>query len=54
LMQGGAKWATGENHLFNSVFNMSSVIFGQSMWLAAASQLSEPMKQIAAAARGGK
>lgn len=54
LMQGGAKWAKGENHLFNSVFNMSSVIFGQSMWLAAASQLSEPMKQIAAAARGGK
>lgn len=53
LMQGGAKWATGENHLFNSVFNMSSVLFGQSMWLSALAQLSEPMKQLAAAARGG-
>ncbi len=52
LMQGGAKWATGENHLFTSVFNMSSVVFGQSMWLSALEQLSEPMKQLAAAAKG--
>jgi aminoglycoside phosphotransferase (APT) family kinase protein len=54
LMQGGAAWAKGENHLFNSVFNLSSVLFGQSMWLNFLGQLSEPMKQIAAAANGGK
>ena len=53
LMQGGAKWATGENHLFSSVFNMSSVLFGQSMWMSALGQLAEPMKQLAAAAKGG-
>jgi hypothetical protein len=29
------------------------VLFGQSMWMAALSQLSEPMKQLAAAAKGG-
>jgi hypothetical protein len=54
LMQGGAAWAKGENHLFNSVFNLSSVLFGQSMWLDFLGQLSEPMKKIAAAANGGK
>ena len=54
LMQGGAAWAKGENHLFNSVFNLSSVLFGQSMWLDFLGQLSEPMKQISAAANGGK
>ena len=53
LVHGGGAWAKGENHLFNSVFNMSSVLFGQSMWLNFLGQLSEPMKQLAAAAKGG-
>lgn len=53
LVNGGGAWAKGENHLFNSVFNMSSVLFGQNMWLNFLGQLSEPMKQLAAAAKGG-
>ena len=53
LMHGGAAWAKGENHLFNSVFNMSSVLFGQSMWLDFLGQLSEPLKQLAAASKKG-
>ena len=40
--------------VFNSVFNLSSVLFGQSMWLDFLGQLSEPLKKIAAAANGGK
>jgi aminoglycoside phosphotransferase (APT) family kinase protein len=36
LLEGGAAYARGENHLLASLFNLSSVQFGHSMWMQAA------------------
>lgn len=39
LLEGGAAYARGENRLLGSVFNLNSVQFGQSIWLAVSKQL---------------
>jgi aminoglycoside phosphotransferase (APT) family kinase protein len=41
LLEGGAAFARGENSLLNSLFSMSSVMFGQMMWLQATRQLDQ-------------
>ena len=35
LLEGGAAYARGENHLLASLFNMNSVQFGHMMWMQA-------------------
>ena len=42
LLEGGAAFARGENHLLASLFNMNSVQFGHMMWMQATAQL-EPV-----------
>jgi aminoglycoside phosphotransferase (APT) family kinase protein len=49
LLEGGADYARGTNHLMGSVFNMNSVQFGQSMWLSTADALGPVLDQLAAA-----
>jgi aminoglycoside phosphotransferase (APT) family kinase protein len=39
LLEGGADYSRGTNHLLASVFNLNSVQFGQSMWLPVSQQL---------------
>ena len=39
LLEGGADFARGMNHLLASVFNLNSIQFGQSIWIGASSQL---------------
>jgi aminoglycoside phosphotransferase (APT) family kinase protein len=39
LLEGGAAFADGRNHLLASLFNLHSVQFGHMMWLQAADQL---------------
>ncbi len=51
LLEGGAAYARGTNHLLGSVFNMNSVQFGHSMWLPTADALGPVLDQLAAAAR---
>ncbi len=41
LLGGGAAFARGENKLLGSLFNLSSVQFGQMMWLQATRQLDQ-------------
>jgi aminoglycoside phosphotransferase (APT) family kinase protein len=50
LLEGGADYARGANHLMGSVFNMNSVQFGHSMWLSTADALGPVLDQLAAAA----
>ena len=50
LLEGGADYARGTNHLMGSVFNMNSVQFGQSVWLPTADALGPVLDQLAAAA----
>jgi aminoglycoside phosphotransferase (APT) family kinase protein len=42
LLEGGAAFARGENHLLASLFNMASVQFGHMMWMQAMAEL-EPV-----------
>jgi aminoglycoside phosphotransferase (APT) family kinase protein len=51
LVEGGADYARGTNHLMGSVFNLNSVQFGHSMWLSATDALGPVLDQIAAAAK---
>lgn len=39
LLEGGAAFARGENHLLASLFNLNSVQFGHMMWMQASVQL---------------
>ena len=39
LIEGGAAFARGENHLLASLFNLNSVQFGHMMWMQASVQL---------------
>jgi aminoglycoside phosphotransferase (APT) family kinase protein len=39
LLEGAADYARGENTLLASVFNVNSVLFGQSVWLPVSMQL---------------
>ena len=39
LLEGGAAFARGENHLLASLFNLNSVQFGHMMWMQAMTQL---------------
>ncbi len=39
LLEGGAEFANGTNHLLASVFNLNSIQFGHSLWLAVSHQL---------------
>ena len=39
MLEGGAAFARGDNHLLSSVFGQNSILFGQSMWLAFTEQL---------------
>ncbi len=48
LLEGGAEFARGDNHLLMSLFNLNSIQFGQMMWLDA----SEGLEQAFAAAKG--
>lgn len=41
LLEGGAGVARGDNTLFTSIFNLSSIMFGQMMWLQATRQLDQ-------------
>jgi aminoglycoside phosphotransferase (APT) family kinase protein len=41
LLEGGAGVARGDNKLFTSIFNLSSIMFGQMMWLEATRQLDQ-------------
>ena len=41
LLEGGAAYARGDNRLLGSLFAMSSIQFGQMMWLQATRQLDE-------------
>jgi aminoglycoside phosphotransferase (APT) family kinase protein len=50
LLEGGADYARGTNHLFASAFNMNSIQFGQSVWLPTTAALGPVLEQIAAAA----
>ncbi len=50
LLEGGADYARGTNHLMGSVFNMNSVQFGQSMWLPVCDALGPVFDQFAALA----
>jgi aminoglycoside phosphotransferase (APT) family kinase protein len=52
LLEGGADFARGTNRLMGSVFNISSVQFGQSMWLAATDALGPVFAETAGAAHG--
>jgi hypothetical protein len=49
LLEGGADFARGTNRLMGSVFNMSSVQFGQMMWLNTTDVLGPVLEAIAAA-----
>jgi aminoglycoside phosphotransferase (APT) family kinase protein len=39
LLEGGAAYARGDNHLLTSLFNINSVQFGHSLWMPASIQL---------------
>jgi len=39
LLEGGAEFALGTNHLLASVFNLNSIQFGHAMWLSVSRQL---------------
>ena len=41
LVEGGAGVARGDNKLMTSIFNLSSIMFGQMMWLQATRQLDQ-------------
>ncbi len=41
LLEGGAAVARGDSTLIASIFNLSSVMFGQMMWLQATRQLDQ-------------
>ena len=43
LLEGGAAFARGDNKLLGSLFSMSSVQFGQMMWLQATRQLDQAL-----------
>jgi len=50
LLEGGADYARGTNHLMGSVFNMNSVQYGHSMWLPTVDALGPVLDQLAATA----
>jgi hypothetical protein len=50
LLEGGADYAHGTNHLMASLFNLNAVQFGQSMWLSTADALGPVLEQLAAIA----
>ena len=50
LLEGGADYARGTNHLMASLFNLNAVQFGQSMWLSTADALGPVLEQLAAIA----
>ena len=52
LVEGGAAYAKGENTALGSAFSLSSVMFGQSMWMAGCAQL-EMVFDAAKSAAGG-
>lgn len=47
LLEGGAAYARGTNHLMASVFNLSSVQFGHSVWLPTADALGPVLEALA-------
>jgi len=51
LLEGGADYARGTNHLFASAFNMNSVQYGQSIWLPTTDALGPILDMLAAAAK---
>jgi aminoglycoside phosphotransferase (APT) family kinase protein len=50
LLEGGSDYAHETNHLFTSVFSLSAVVFGQSVWLPTTAALGPVLQQLAAAA----
>ena len=48
LLEGGAAYARGENHLLASLFNMNSVQFGHMMWMQASIGLEAAFEAAAA------
>lgn len=51
LIEGGADYARGTNHLLASLFNLNAVQFGQSLWLPTVDALGPVLDSIAAAAQ---
>ncbi len=49
LLEGGAAFARGENHLLASLFNLNSVQFGHMMWMQASTQLESVLTPAGAA-----
>jgi aminoglycoside phosphotransferase (APT) family kinase protein len=49
LLEGGAAFARGENHLLASLFNLNSVQFGHSIWLQTSMQLEPALAPTGAA-----
>jgi aminoglycoside phosphotransferase (APT) family kinase protein len=50
LLEGGAEYARGTNHLMGSVFNLNSIQFGHSMWLSTADSLGPVLDELGATA----